>query len=139
MLALEKKRRQLLEAKEKVWILKRRTLCLQSEDENTKKIQAYAKGRKMVSTIWSLKDPTGRSVTSFEGMAQLGTRNFHNLFKTNGRVSIEAIMHLALFFLRFVDKEDNSALMDEVVEDELKEVLHSFQKDKSLSPDGWTI
>jgi hypothetical protein len=29
--------------------------------------------------------------------------------------------------------------MEEVTEDELKEVLHSFQKDKSPGPDGWSI
>jgi hypothetical protein len=34
-----------------------------------------------VNTIWSLKDPDGRSITSFEGMAQLGTRHFQNLLK----------------------------------------------------------
>jgi hypothetical protein len=38
-----------------------------------------------------------------------------------------------------VDEEDNRDLMDEVSKDELKEVLHNFQKDKSLGPDGWTM
>jgi hypothetical protein len=46
---------------------------------------------------------------------------------------------MALFFPSFVDEEDNRALMDEVTEDELKEFLHSFQKDKIPGLDGWTI
>jgi hypothetical protein len=46
---------------------------------------------------------------------------------------------MAQLFPRFVDEEDNRLLMEEVSEEELKEVLHSFQKDKSPGPDGWTI
>ena len=38
-----------------------------------------------------------------------------------------------------MEEEDNQILMDEVTEEELKVVLQSFQKDKSPSPDGWTI
>ena len=29
--------------------------------------------------------------------------------------------------------------MEEVLEEELKTILHSFQKDKILGPNGWTI
>ena len=42
-------------------------------------------------------------------------------------------------FPRFVAEEDNGDLMKEVSEDELKEVLGSFQKDKSPGPDGWSM
>jgi hypothetical protein len=38
-----------------------------------------------------------------------------------------------------VNEEDNRSLMEEVSEEELKEVLHSFQKDKIQVLDGWTI
>jgi hypothetical protein len=62
----------------------------------------------------------------------MGSKHFQNLFKVDGRVALDAIVLLALFFPRFVDEEDNRALMEEVIEDELKEVLHSFQKDKIL-------
>ena len=40
---------------------------------------------------------------------------------------------------RFAEEEDNRRLMRPVIEEELKEVLGSFQKDKSPGPDGWTI
>lgn len=40
-------------------------------------------------------------------------------------------------FPRFVEDEGNRFLMREVSEEELKEVLNSFQKDKSPGPDGW--
>ena len=38
-----------------------------------------------------------------------------------------------------MEEEENSALMEEVTEEELKLALHSFQKDKSPGPNGWTI
>jgi hypothetical protein len=42
-------------------------------------------------------------------------------------------------FPRFLDEKDNRFFMEEVTEEELKYVLHSFQKQKILSPYGWTI
>jgi hypothetical protein len=38
-----------------------------------------------------------------------------------------------------VGVEDNEMLMAEVSKEELKGILHSFQKYKSLGPNGWTI
>jgi hypothetical protein len=61
------------------------------------------------------------------------------LFKSDPRVSIAEIGTLALFFPSFVNEENNRDLMDEVTEDELKEIFFSFQKEKSPGPDGWTI
>jgi hypothetical protein len=37
------------------------------------------------------------------------------------------------------NEEENRNLMEEVSEDELKEVLSIFQKDKSPGPDGWSV
>jgi hypothetical protein len=69
---------------------------------------------------------------------KLGTSHFHNLLKHMEEFQLMSIV-IGPFFPRFVDEEDNRALMEEVTEDELKEVLHSFQKDKIPGPDGWTI
>jgi hypothetical protein len=112
---------------------------LQSRDENTIFSQAYAKGRKMTHTIWSIKDDSGRLCLSFEEMAQQGVSHFKTLFKENQRVSIDAIIQLALFFPRFVEEEYNKSLMEEVYMEELKEVPFSFQKYKSPSLNGWSI
>ena len=46
---------------------------------------------------------------------------------------------MAQMFPSFVDDEGNRELMKEISEEELKEVLRSFQKDKSPGPDRWTI
>jgi hypothetical protein len=93
----------------------------------------------MANTIWGLKDSTRRHFTSFRDLAQLGTQHFKALFSAERRVTIDAIIQLALCFPSFAGEEDNMALMEEVSEDELKEVVHSFQKDKSPGPDGWSM
>lgn len=49
------------------------------------------------------------------------------------------IIQLAHLFPRFVEEEDNASLLEEVSLEQLKEVLHSFQHDKSPGPNGWTI
>ena len=76
---------------------------------------------------------------TFDGMARLGVEHFKNLFKEHAQMSIAEVIRTAQLFLRFVEEDDNVVLMEEVTEGELKEVLHSFQKEKSLGPDGWTI
>jgi hypothetical protein len=53
---LEIRRRIFLTEQENTWRLKIRVIWLEKEDENTKKFQAYAKGRKVENTIWSLKN-----------------------------------------------------------------------------------
>jgi hypothetical protein len=72
-------------------------------------------------------------------MSRLGKNYFQNLFKAETQASIEEVVQMAQLFPRFVDEADNRLLMEEVMEKELLEVLHSFQKDKIPGPDGWTI
>jgi hypothetical protein len=54
-------------------------------------------------------------------------------------VSIDVVLQMALLFPCFVEEEENAYLMEKVSELELKVVLHSFQKDKSPRPDGWSM
>jgi hypothetical protein len=42
---------------------------MQNGDDNTKFLQAYAKGRKITNIIWGFKDSSGRQLTSFEDLA----------------------------------------------------------------------
>jgi hypothetical protein len=56
-----------------------------------------------------------------------------------GRVTIDAIVHMDLSFPRFIVQEYNKNLMEEVIEEELKEILHNVQKDKSTGHDGWSM
>jgi hypothetical protein len=120
------RKRQLLIDQEVAWRLKGRAIWLDKGDENTKKIQAYAKGRKDSNIIWKLKDQEGHEVSSFEGLSYMRNNHFPSLFKAEQRVNIVDIVHLALFFPRFVDEDGNRDLFVEVTEAELQETLHSF-------------
>jgi len=69
----------------------------------------------------------------------LGNSHFQHIFKELEGVTIAKAIQVAQPFPRFVEDEDNRALMEEVFEDELKVVLSSFKKDKSMGPDGWVV
>ena len=76
----EKRRREILVAREESWRLKSRSIWLSSRDENTKFFHAYAKGRKMQNTIWELGDDLGNKVSSFDDLSRLGVNHFKHLF-----------------------------------------------------------
>jgi len=139
LLGLEKRRRGLLEEKEARWRLKSRAIWLKAGDENTKFFQAYAKGRRMINTIWELESVDGEQICTFEGLAAMGINHFESLFKAQEESSIAEIVRVAGFFPRFVMEEDNRMLMGEIEEAELGRVLQSIQRDKSPGPDGWPI
>ena len=63
-----------------MWRLKSRAIWLQCGDENTKKFQAFAKGRKFSNSIWELSSAEGEPVSSFDGMADMGVKYFGDLF-----------------------------------------------------------
>lgn len=139
VILLEGRRRKILGDREELWRLKSQALCLQCGDENTKFFQACAKGRNISNTIWSLQNSLGEHVTSFDGLAVVGVQHFENLFIERPGANIAEVVQIAQFFPSFVDQADNQRLMMEVSEKELLDILHSFQKDKSPSSDGWAI
>ena len=108
-------------------------------DDNTKFFHAYARGRKATNTIWRLQDEEGSTHVTFEDKARCGVNHFQQLFKAPQQATIEEVIKLAQMFPRYVDEAGNRDLMKEVMEEELKKVMGSFQKDKSPGPDGWTI
>ena len=106
-------------------------------DDNIKFFNGYAWGRKVLNTAWKLNDGFGICHDTFEGMASTRVEHFQTLYKTLAQASIAEVIRVAELFPRFVEEEDNLALMEEVTEEELKVVLQSFQKDKSPGPNGW--
>jgi hypothetical protein len=129
----------LLDDKEVEWHLKSRAIWLDKGDENTKKNHAFAKGRKAINTIWKLQGQGDSPATSFEDLAHLGITHFKTLFKVDPRENITDIIKSVLYFPKFVDEDGNRDLFVEFTEGELKETIHSFQKDKIPGPDEWTI
>jgi hypothetical protein len=119
---------------------KKQSSLAPSGDDNTKFFHHVANGRKQKNTIWAIQRNDGTMATSFEDIAAIGTSHFKNLFKAEQRSTIEAILKVASLFPHcFVDQDQNESLMAEVTEEELQRTLHSFQKDKSLGPDGLPV
>ena len=61
-------------------------------------------------------------------------KSLSEYFEVEEQVSIVEVIKMTQVFQTFVSQEDNKYLMEEVSEKELKEMLHSFQKDKSQNP-----
>ena len=49
------------------------------------------------------------------------------------------MLRVTSLYPTFVNDEQNTALMEPVTLEELKEAIRILQKDKSPSPDGWPI
>jgi len=116
---MENNRRELLQAREEEWRKKSRSLWLHSGDENTKFFQAYAKVKEIGKHNMGIKDHTGRMLSLFKDLAQLGSHHFKYLYLSDIRVTIDVVIQMALHFPHFVEEEDNVVLMAEVTEVEL--------------------
>jgi hypothetical protein len=92
LLRMEEWKNRLIKEKEEMWRLKSNAIWMKSGDENTKKIQAYAKGRKFSNTIWHLKDQYGTHEHTFEGMSRIGKKYFQELFKAENKATIEEVI-----------------------------------------------
>jgi hypothetical protein len=125
--------------KEKEWRLKSRALWLQVGDENTKFFHRYANCRKNINSVWKIDKGDGTWATNFKDMAFEGVNHFSSLFKEDTHATIEEVIRLSNSFPSFINEEDNQALIKEVGKEELYQTLLSFQKDKSLGPDGLPV
>jgi hypothetical protein len=81
----------------------------------------------------------GTWATNFIEIVIEGVKYFQSLFIANSRETIAIVIKLSSYFLDFVNPEDNQDLMVEVGKEQLLRTLQSFQKDKSLGPNGLPI
>eukprot|EP00253_Pinus_taeda_P002170 PITA_02170 len=139
VLTLERSKAKILLDKEEEWRLKSRAIWLKAGDENTKFFHNYAKGRKNANTIWKMRDPEGREVSSFEAISSLGKNHFQTLFTAPGGISLAEIIRTAQAFPRFVEEEDADLLFRAVEKEEVERIIKAMPRDKSPGPDGWTI
>lgn len=114
LIIMENRRHTLLKEQEETWRLKSRAIWLKNDDKNTKKIQAYARGRKGSNTIWEFKNVDGDKVTSFNNLVELGVNHFQNMYKASVGTSLAEIIQIAHMFPRFEEEVDNGNLMEEV-------------------------
>ena len=101
-------------------------------DDNTKFFQSYAKSRKMQNTIWELKNSNNEVCSSFEDLVEISKSHFEMLFKVENQARIVEVIQISQFFPGQISKEDNMELQEEISEDELKEIMHTSRRIKSL-------
>lgn len=133
---MQKRQNQILLDKEEERRLKSKAIWLKSGDENTSFFHNYAKGRKSVNTIWSLKDQEGWEVSSFSDLSGLGQRHFQRIFSDPGEATIAEVMRTAQCFPRFVEEEEADELSIPVSKEEDEATMKLMDKDKSPGLDG---
>eukprot|EP00253_Pinus_taeda_P027005 PITA_27005 len=137
ILLLEKYRSQILLAREEEWRLKSRVIWLKAGDENTKFFHNYAKGRKIMNTMWKLKNEEGREANTFESLSCMGRSHFQNLFTNQGEKTLAEVIKTAQCFPGYVEEEEAESLMGKVTKEEVESIIKYMAKDKS--PDGRQI
>ena len=112
---------------------------MESEYDYTKFFQSFGKGIKQQNTIWELRKSNNKVAFCFEYLTETVKSYFENLFKADQQATIVKVIQISQLFPESITEEDNLELMEEILEEELKATLNSFQKDKSPGPEGWTM
>ena len=94
---------------------------------------------KQQNTIWELKKENNETTNTFEDLAETGKKYFENIFKEDQQATIAEVLWISEFFPRSISEEYNLELMEEVSEEVVKATLLSFQKDKTMGPNGLTV
>lgn len=136
---LEKKRHNLIAIEETTWRLKSKALWLKEGDQNTKFFHIFADHGRDINSIWEIQTDSGDKLFSQEEISSEAVSYFKNFYKRNDNNNSEDILWGIAPFLSMFNEEQNISLFQPVFENELLEVMKYFKKDKSPSPDGWTI
>jgi hypothetical protein len=86
-----------------------------------------------------LCDAKGTKVRVFSNLASLGVKHFHTIFQEQTHHNVDVVLRLLSYFPTLVDEEDNQAIYNEILKEELQAMIASFKKDKSLGPNDWTV
>ena len=84
-----------------------------------------------------MQNGEGEEANSFEDLGKLELEHFGDVYKEDRKATIVEVVKMTTFFPSFVNDMSNESLMEEVAKEDLRVVLHSFQKHKSPRPDGW--
>ena len=76
---------------------------------------------------------------SFLEKTQVVVEHFQGLFKEPDGCPIAKILEVLDLFPRAITEEMNEELSKDILEEDIKQVLQSFQKGKILGPNGFTL
>jgi len=137
--SLMHKRAQILKDREERWRLQNRAIWLKDGDDNTKFYDKYGNGRKVINTIWELKNEHGQAIQTIRVWAALANLHFKDIYKAPPITTLVEVMPTAQLFPIFIDQEADLELTREVTLDDLEGTLKWLKQDKSPGPDGWTV
>jgi hypothetical protein len=101
---------------------------------------SFANKRKIINTIWDIKESNGKVVSSFEDIAEPGKFVFSELFKaTPGCPIIEEILHIISIFPNSISEEMNASMKEDISNKKIVSTLSYFQKGKILGFDGLIV
>ena len=63
--------------------------------------------------------------------------HFGNHFKLEERATKPEMVKISQFFPSFVNVKEFQILTEEVTKEDLQILMHNFQKDKNIGPNGW--
>jgi hypothetical protein len=72
-----------------------------------------------VNTIWKVQKPDGALASNFEDIEYTMVDNFNGLFKQDNRSTLVEVVRMDTLFPRFITKEDNVSILEEVSKVEL--------------------
>jgi hypothetical protein len=126
-------------AEESKWRLKSRAIWIREGDNNTNFFHKFASYRRIVNSIWEIKNQNGHLVSSIEDIAEVGKGFFSNLFKELVGSSISKIIKVIKLFPRSFYEDMNDSLQDDIFDREILSTMSSFQRSKSSGPDGLIV
>lgn len=117
------------------WKQKSRAIWLREGDRNTKFFHARTKQRRARNRITKLLDLLGNWVETEDGIENLATKYFTELFTASEPSDREEALR---FTTASVTPEMNNALMKDPTEEEIKEAVFAINPDKAPGPDSMT-